>query len=201
MQHIGLFIHSLETHNTVFKIYGFIQSIKHILIKLITRRKTCQRKNISINLHFRELSTRRIIYATNCPCDELSVRRIVRAPENIWCFDLKMIDSNDYITEPSQIKKSKRLIAVRYFSIYLFQFYSSICCMATFRYRRSIKQNSKKNNFVLHEMDMRDFYSNKSMFIELIKTISPSYTIIGREFSDKNTPTCVVKNYQNYVKS
>ena len=75
MQHIiGLFIHSLETHNTVFKIYGFIQSIKHILIKPITRRKTCQRKNISINLHFRELSTRRIIYATNCSCDELSGR-------------------------------------------------------------------------------------------------------------------------------
>ena len=75
LQHIGLFIHSLETHNTVFKIYEFIQSIKHILIKPITRRKTCQKKNISINLHFRELSTRRIIYATNCPCDELFERR------------------------------------------------------------------------------------------------------------------------------
>ena len=82
---IGLFIHSPETHTTVFKIYGFIQSIKHILIKPITRRKICQRKNISINLHFRELSTGRIIYATNvhatnCPYNELSVRRIVRAP-------------------------------------------------------------------------------------------------------------------------
>ena len=78
--------------------------------------------------------------------------------ENIWCFDLKMIDSNDYITELSQIEERKRLIAVRYFSIYLFEFYSSICSMATFRYRRSIEQDSKKNNFVLHEMDMRDFY-------------------------------------------
>ena len=121
--------------------------------------------------------------------------------ENIWCFDLKMIDSNDYITELSQIEKRKRLIAVRYFSIYLFEFYSSICCMATFRYRRSIKQDSKKNNFVLHEMDMRDFYSNKSMFIELIERISPAHIIIGRERSDKNTPTYVVKNYQNYGKS
>ena len=87
MQHIGLFIHSLETHNTVFKIYAFIQSIKHIPIKPITRRKTCQRKNISINLYFRELSTRRIIYATNCPCDELSVRRIVHAT-NCPCDEL-----------------------------------------------------------------------------------------------------------------
>ena len=65
--------------------------------------------------------------------------------------------------------------------------------MATFRYRRSIKQDSKKNNFVLHEMDMRDFYSNKSMFIELIERISPAHIIIGRERSDKNTPTYVVK--------
>ena len=87
MQHIGLFIHSLETQNTVFKIYAFIQSIKHIPIKPITRRKTCQRKNISINLYFRELSMRRIIYATNCPCDELSVRRIVHAT-NCPCDEL-----------------------------------------------------------------------------------------------------------------
>ena len=82
-------IHSLETHNTVFKIYGFIQSIKHILIKPITRRKTCQKKNISINLHFRELSMRRIIYATNCPCDESSMQRIVHAT-NCPCDELSM---------------------------------------------------------------------------------------------------------------
>ena len=121
--------------------------------------------------------------------------------KNIWCFDLKVVDRNDYITELSQIKKRNRLIAVRYFSIYLFEFYSSIWCMATIRYRRSLKQDSKKNNFVLQEMDMRDFYSNKSMFIELIERNSPSYIIIGRERSDKNTPTYVVKNYQDYVKS
>ena len=36
---IGLLIHSLQIHNTVFKIEEFIQSIKHILVKPIARRK------------------------------------------------------------------------------------------------------------------------------------------------------------------
>ena len=39
-----------------------------------------EKKNISINLHCRELSMRRIIDATNCPCDELSMQRLVHAP-------------------------------------------------------------------------------------------------------------------------